>query len=180
VRRIRNLSHRVPIGPRIIPVGPHSSADHNKILFFRDGSIRDWTAILQRHMKWTVQRSSAQSSIPTGTRGDKNASQDRRARPARPEKRFPQTNALDLMAYREVSIWTTPCLSSARAASPQPHDQWRRGGVACADLLQTSTVEGLKFFNDEYLEIMDRYPASSHRRPTHTHSKRPVGPWLRR
>ena len=35
-----------------------------------------------------------------------------------PKQGFPQTNALDLMAYREVSIWTTPCLSNARAASP--------------------------------------------------------------
>jgi hypothetical protein len=26
------------------------------------------------------------------------------------------------------------------------------------DLLRGSTVEGLKFFNDEYVDIMDRYP----------------------
>ena len=35
-----------------------------------------------------------------------------------PKQGFPQTNALDLMAYRRFSIWTTPCLSSVRAASP--------------------------------------------------------------
>jgi hypothetical protein len=27
------------------------------------------------------------------------------------------------------------------------------------DLLKGSTVEGLKFFNDEYVEIMNRYPS---------------------
>ena len=40
-------------------------------------------------------------------------------RPARPEKGFPQTNAMDLMTpIARSSTWTTRCLSSARAASP--------------------------------------------------------------
>jgi hypothetical protein len=76
-----------------------------------------------------------------------------------PEQGFPQTNALDLMAYREVF--------DLDYAMPIQ----REGGITLSlitnggevewlarDLLQGSTVEGRKFFNDEYLDIMDRYP----------------------
>jgi predicted TIM-barrel fold metal-dependent hydrolase len=76
-----------------------------------------------------------------------------------PKQGFPQTNALDLMAYREVF--------DLDYAMPIQ----RKGGITLSlmtnggevewlsrDLLQASTVEGLKFFNDEYVEIMNRYP----------------------
>jgi predicted TIM-barrel fold metal-dependent hydrolase len=76
-----------------------------------------------------------------------------------PTKGFPQTNALDLMAYREVF--------DLDYAMPIQ----REGGITLSlmtnggevewlarDLLQSSTVDGLKFFNDEYVEIMNRYP----------------------
>ncbi len=76
-----------------------------------------------------------------------------------PKQGFPQTNAMDLMAYREVF--------DLDYAMPIQRD----GGITLSlmtnggelewlarDLLQGSTVEGIKFFNDEYVEIMDRYP----------------------
>ena len=76
-----------------------------------------------------------------------------------PKQGFPQTNALDLMAYREVF--------DLDYAMPIQ----REGGITLSlmtnggevewlarDLLQASTVEGLKFFNDEYVDIMNRYP----------------------
>ena len=76
-----------------------------------------------------------------------------------PKQGFPQTNALDLMAYREVF--------DLDYAMPKQ----REGGVPLSlmtndgelewlarDLLQASTVTGIKFFNDDYVEIMNRYP----------------------
>src|ERR1700689_5116265 len=76
-----------------------------------------------------------------------------------PKQGFPQTNALDLMAYREVFD-----LDYAM------HIQ-REGGIILSlmtnggevewlarDLLHASTLEGLKFFNDEHVDIMNRYP----------------------
>jgi predicted TIM-barrel fold metal-dependent hydrolase len=76
-----------------------------------------------------------------------------------PKQGFPQTNALDLMAYREVF--------DLDYAMPIQ----REGGITLSlmtnggevewlarDLLQVSTVEALKFLNDEYVEIMNRYP----------------------
>jgi predicted TIM-barrel fold metal-dependent hydrolase len=76
-----------------------------------------------------------------------------------PKQGFPQTNALDLMAYREVF--------DLDYAMPIQRD----GGITLSlmtnggelewlarDLLQGSTGDGIKFFNDEYVEIMDRYP----------------------
>jgi predicted TIM-barrel fold metal-dependent hydrolase len=76
-----------------------------------------------------------------------------------PKQGFPQTNALDLMAYREVF--------DLDYAMPIQ----REGGITLSlitnggevewlarDLLRGSTVEGLKFFNDEHVEIMNRYP----------------------
>jgi predicted TIM-barrel fold metal-dependent hydrolase len=76
-----------------------------------------------------------------------------------PKQGFPQTNALDLMAYREVF--------DLDYAMPIQRD----GGITLSlmtnggelewlarDLLRGNTVDGIKFFNDEYVEIMDRYP----------------------
>src|ERR1700689_2559531 len=76
-----------------------------------------------------------------------------------PKEQFPQTNPQDLMCYREFF--------DLEYAMPKQ----REGGVTLSlasnggevewfarDVLQVSTVEGLKFFNDEYLEIRDRYP----------------------
>src|SRR5580692_2914269 len=71
-----------------------------------------------------------------------------------PKKGFPQTNALDLMAYREVF--------DLDYAMPIQ----RKGGITLSlmtnggevdwiarDLLQAGTGDALKFLNDEYLEI---------------------------
>jgi len=76
-----------------------------------------------------------------------------------PKHGFPQTNALDLMAYRGVF--------DLDYAMPIQ----REGGITLSlmtnggevewlarDLLQPSTLEGLRFFNDEYVDIMNRYP----------------------
>src|SRR6202451_4060197 len=76
-----------------------------------------------------------------------------------PKLGFPQTNALDLMAYREV-------FDLDYAVPIQ-----REGGVILSlmtnggevdwiarDLLQGSTGDALKFLNDEYLAITNRYP----------------------
>jgi predicted TIM-barrel fold metal-dependent hydrolase len=76
-----------------------------------------------------------------------------------PKQGFPQTNAQDLMAYREVF--------DLDYAMPIQ----REGGITLSlmtnggevpwiahDLLKVSTVEGLKYLNDEYVEIMNRYP----------------------
>jgi hypothetical protein len=76
-----------------------------------------------------------------------------------PKKEFPQTNAQDLIGYREFY--------DLDYAMPKQ----REGGVTLSvasnggevdwlarDLLQVSTGEALKFLNDEYLEIRDRYP----------------------
>src|SRR6202021_3738716 len=76
-----------------------------------------------------------------------------------PKHGFPQTNALDLMAYRGVF--------DLDYAMPIQ----REGGITLSlmtnggevewlarDLLQPSTLDGLKFFNDEYVDIMDGFP----------------------
>ena len=76
-----------------------------------------------------------------------------------PKQAFPQTNAQDLICYREFF--------DLDFAVPKQ----REGGVTLSlasnggevdwlarDLLQVSTGEALKFLNDEYLEIRDRYP----------------------
>ena len=76
-----------------------------------------------------------------------------------PKQGFPQTNAQDLICYREFF--------DLEYAMPKQ----REGGVTLSlasnggevdwiarDLLQVSTGEALKFLNDEYLEISDRYP----------------------
>jgi hypothetical protein len=76
-----------------------------------------------------------------------------------PKQALPQTNAQDLICYREFF--------DLDFAMPKQ----REGGVTLSlasnggevdwlarDLLQVSTGEALKFLNDEYLEIRDRYP----------------------
>ncbi len=76
-----------------------------------------------------------------------------------PRQGFPQTNAMDLMGYREVF--------DLDYAMPIQ----REGGVTLSlmtnggklewlarDLLQASTLDGLKFFHDEYVAVMNRYP----------------------
>src|ERR1700684_4526348 len=76
-----------------------------------------------------------------------------------PKQGFPQTNALDLMAYREVF--------DLDYAMPMQ----RKGGITLSlmtnggevewlarDLLPDSPVEGLKFFYHDNLGIMNRYP----------------------
>src|SRR6202030_50034 len=76
-----------------------------------------------------------------------------------PKQAFPQTNAQDLICYREFF--------DLDFAVPKQ----REGGVTLSlasnggevdwlarDLLQVSTGEALKFLNDEYLQIRDRYP----------------------
>src|SRR3984957_7855703 len=76
-----------------------------------------------------------------------------------PKEQFPQTNPQDLMCYREFF--------DLEYAMPKQ----REGGVTLSlasnggevewfarDVLQVSTGDALKFLNDEYLEIRDRYP----------------------
>ena len=76
-----------------------------------------------------------------------------------PKQEFPQTNAQDLIGYR--------AFYDLDYAMPKQ----REGGVTLSvasnggevdwlarDLLQVSTGDALKFLNDEYLEIRDRYP----------------------
>ena len=76
-----------------------------------------------------------------------------------PKQEFPQTNAQDLICYREFF--------DLDYAMPMQRD----GGVTLSlasnggevewfarDILRVSTGEALKFLNDEYLEIRDRYP----------------------
>jgi hypothetical protein len=76
-----------------------------------------------------------------------------------PKQEFPQTNAQDLIGYREFY--------DLDYAMPKQ----REGGVTLSlasnggevewfarDLLQVSTGDALKILNDEYLEIRDSYP----------------------
>jgi predicted TIM-barrel fold metal-dependent hydrolase len=76
-----------------------------------------------------------------------------------PNKEFPQTNSQDFVVYRDF-------LDLDYAVHKQ-----REGGVTLSlasnggevdwiarDLLQVSTGDALKFLNDEYLEIKERYP----------------------
>src|ERR1700675_4656788 len=76
-----------------------------------------------------------------------------------PKQGFPQANDKDLICYREFF--------DLDYAMPKQ----REGGVTLSlasnggevdwiarDLLQVSTGDALKFLNDEYLEIRDRYP----------------------
>ena len=76
-----------------------------------------------------------------------------------PKQEFPQANSHDLICYREFF--------DLDYAMPKQ----REGGVTLSlasnggevewfarDMLQVSTGDALKFLNDEYLEIRDRYP----------------------
>src|SRR5271154_4598048 len=76
-----------------------------------------------------------------------------------PKQEFPQTNPLDFVCYRDFI--------DLDYAMPKQ----RKGGVTLSiasnggevewiaqDLLQVSTGDALKFLNDEYLEIRDRFP----------------------
>ena len=76
-----------------------------------------------------------------------------------PKQGFPQTNALDLMAYREV-FDLDYAVPIQREGGVTLSLMTNGGEVAwlARDLLQGSTGDGLKFFNDEYMEIMNRYP----------------------
>ena len=76
-----------------------------------------------------------------------------------PKQGFPQTNALDLMGYREVFdlYYAMPI---QREGGITLSLMTNGGEVAwlAHDLLKVSTVEGLNYLNDEYVEIMSRYP----------------------
>ena len=50
-----------------------------------------------------------------------------------PKQAFPQTNAQDLIGYREFYDLEYAMPKSARGRrNPQPCQQWRRGGMVCA------------------------------------------------
>jgi hypothetical protein len=76
-----------------------------------------------------------------------------------PKQGFPQTNALDLMAYREV-FDLDYAMPIQREGGITLSLMTNGGEVAwlAQDLLKGSTGDALKFFNDEYLEITNRYP----------------------
>src|ERR1700678_3771686 len=76
-----------------------------------------------------------------------------------PKQGFPQTNALDLMAYREVCELDY-AMPIQREGGITLSLMTNGGEVAwlAQDLLKSSTGDALKFFNDEYLEITNRYP----------------------
>jgi hypothetical protein len=76
-----------------------------------------------------------------------------------PKQAFPQANDKDLICYREFF--------DLDYAMPKQREEGVTLSVAsnggevvwfAQDLLQVSTGEALKFLNDEYLEIRDRYP----------------------
>jgi predicted TIM-barrel fold metal-dependent hydrolase len=76
-----------------------------------------------------------------------------------PKQGYPQTNAQDLMAYREV-FDLDDAMPIQRGGGITLSLMTNGGEVPwiAQDLLQVGTVEGLKYLNDEYLDIMDRYP----------------------
>src|SRR6202167_1124062 len=76
-----------------------------------------------------------------------------------PKQGFPQTNAQDLMAYREV-FDLDYAMPIQREGGITLSLMTNGGEVAwlAHDLLKGSTGDGLKFFNDEYLDIMNKYP----------------------
>jgi predicted TIM-barrel fold metal-dependent hydrolase len=76
-----------------------------------------------------------------------------------PKQEFPQTNAQDLIGYRE--FYDLDYAMTRQRAEGVTLSLASNGGEVewfARDMLQVSTVEALKFLNDEYLEIMDRYP----------------------
>jgi predicted TIM-barrel fold metal-dependent hydrolase len=76
-----------------------------------------------------------------------------------PKQGFPQTNAQDLMGYREV-FDLDYAMPIQREGGITLSLMTNGGEVAwlAHDLLRVSTVDGLKYLNDEYVDIMNRYP----------------------
>src|ERR1700685_1757932 len=76
-----------------------------------------------------------------------------------PKKGFPQTNALDLMAYREVFDldYAMPIQREGGITLSLMTNggevEWLGRGLAPG-----TTLGGAKFFNEEYVDIMNRYP----------------------
>jgi predicted TIM-barrel fold metal-dependent hydrolase len=76
-----------------------------------------------------------------------------------PKKPFPQTNAADIMTYREFMdlAYSMPMQREGGVtrsiASAGGEVEW-----VAQQILETNTVDALKFMNDEFLEIRDRYP----------------------
>lgn len=76
-----------------------------------------------------------------------------------PKQPFPQTSPLDFVCYRD-SIDLDYAVTKQRKGGVTLSIASNGGEVAwiAQDLLQVSTSEALKFLNDEYLEIRDRFP----------------------
>ena len=76
-----------------------------------------------------------------------------------PKQPFPQTNPQDLICYREF-FDLDYAMAKQREEGVTLSLASNGGEVVwfAQDLLQVSTGEALKFLNDEYLEIRDRYP----------------------
>jgi len=79
-----------------------------------------------------------------------------------PKLGFPQTNAQDFMGYREV-FDLDYAMPIQREGGITLSLMTNGGEVAwlADDLLRVSTVDGLKYLNDEYVDIMNRYPGES-------------------
>ena len=76
-----------------------------------------------------------------------------------PKQPFPQTNAQDLIGYRE--FYDLAFAMTRQRAEGVTLSVASNGGEVvwfAQDLLKVSTNEALKFLNDEYLEIRDTYP----------------------
>jgi hypothetical protein len=94
---------------------------------------------------------------------------------------FPQTNALDLMAYREV-FDLDYAVPIQREGGITLSLMTNGGEVAwlAQDLLKVApTMRSSSSTTNTWISRI-AIPASSHPRRTHTHSKRPVAPLLRR
>src|SRR6202050_2957377 len=76
-----------------------------------------------------------------------------------PKQGFPQTNTQDLMGYREV-FDLDYAMPTQREGGITLSLMTSGGEVAwlAQDLLKGSTVDALKFFTEEYVDIMNRYP----------------------
>src|SRR5271170_4438424 len=76
-----------------------------------------------------------------------------------PKQEFPQTNAQDLIGYRE--FYDLDYAMTKQRAEGVTLSIASNGGEVdwfARELLKVSTGDALKILNDEYLEIMDRYP----------------------
>lgn len=76
-----------------------------------------------------------------------------------PKKEFPQTNPLDFVCYRDfIDLdYAVPKQRKAGVTLSVASNGGELEWIA-HDLLQVSTGEALKFMNDEYLVIRDRFP----------------------